>query len=66
METSETFLTPQELTQRWNNAMSVRTLANWRSLGDGPVYVKIGAKVFYRLSDILQWEARRRRPIEAE
>jgi hypothetical protein len=66
METSETFLTPQELTKRWNNAVSVRTLANWRSLGDGPVYVKIGAKVFYPMGCILQWEARRRRPIQAE
>lgn len=29
-----------------------KVLANWRSLGTGPRYVKIGSKVFYRLVDL--------------
>lgn len=29
-----------------------RTLANWRSQGRGPVIVKLGGRVFYRISDL--------------
>lgn len=29
-----------------------RTLDNWRSLGKGPDYVKIGRRVFYKEADI--------------
>lgn len=38
---------------------SVGTLQNWRSNGNagGPPYVKVGARVFYRRSDIRSWMA---------
>lgn len=31
------------------------TLANWRSAGRGPKYLKLGAKVYYRLADLDSW-----------
>lgn len=61
MVASDVFLTAEELRSRWNNSLSVRTLANWRSLAEGPAFVKVGARVFYRMEDVLAWEARRRR-----
>jgi len=33
-----------------------QTLAVWRShKRGGPAYVKVGSKVFYKLSDVLKW-----------
>ena len=34
-----------ELAERWDK--SRRTLANWRCLGKGPEYVRIGARIYY-------------------
>jgi len=37
------------------------TLANWRSSGCGPSYLKLGARVVYRRRDLDAWaEARKR------
>ena len=44
-----------ELSRRWN--ISPRTLERWRWLGQGPVYLKIGGRVLYRLEDIEAFEA---------
>ena len=30
----------------------MKTLQNWRVLGHGPHYIKMGKRVFYRLSDL--------------
>ncbi|KAB2739467.1 helix-turn-helix domain-containing protein [Brucella anthropi] len=35
--------------------ISAQTLARWRHEGKGPVFVKIGRLVAYRVSDIRQW-----------
>jgi predicted DNA-binding transcriptional regulator AlpA len=35
--------------------MGVQTLADWRSAGVGPRYIKVGRNVRYRRSDLLQW-----------
>lgn len=35
--------------------MSVKTLANWRSNGFGPAYIKIGNRVLYPISDLEEW-----------
>ncbi len=32
-----------------------RTLSNWRVIGKGPKYIKVGARVRYRTSDLLEW-----------
>jgi hypothetical protein len=53
-------LTPEQLAERWE--ISTKTLANMRSLGNGPVYVKIGAgikssgRVIYLVRDIDAFE----------
>ncbi|HVS15502.1 MAG TPA: helix-turn-helix domain-containing protein [Thermoanaerobaculia bacterium] len=37
------------------------TLATWRWRGEGPPYVKVGATVRYRLTDLEAWLAARTR-----
>lgn len=49
-----TFLTEKELAARWK--MQPPSLANQRSQGRGPRYVKIGEAVRYRLSDVIAHE----------
>lgn len=34
---------------------STSTLATWRSQGKGPLYVKLGKKVFYTVRDLGTW-----------
>lgn len=34
-----------------------KTLANWRSLGIGPRWVKVGARVRYQAIDVARWQA---------
>lgn len=41
--------------------LSVRTLQRWRWQGKGPPYLKLGRRVVYRLSDIVDWEVRNRK-----
>ena len=38
---------------------SEKTLANWRSAGKGPEYVKVGGRVRYRWSAVNAWLAER-------
>lgn len=37
--------------------LSPRTLRNWRNRGVGPVYLRIGGRVVYRVSDLDAWLA---------
>ena len=39
-----------DLAARWN--ISHRTLERWRWTGEGPLYVKLGGRVVYRLEDV--------------
>ena len=50
------FITPYDLHRRWGRAISLKTLANWRSLGLGPPYSKMGGRVLYRVSEVVVWE----------
>jgi predicted site-specific integrase-resolvase len=50
-------LNQSELAERWN--MSPRTLERWRWIGQGPIYLKLGGRVSYRLEDVEQYEAGR-------
>ena len=34
---------------------SAGTLANWRSLGKGPAYARLGKRVWYRGCDLNDW-----------
>lgn len=53
------YLTPEQVCERWGNRIAVRTLANWRSAGSGPRFSRLGGRVLYPLSDLVQWEERR-------
>lgn len=48
------FLTPKEVAGRWK--LNPQTLANWRALGKGPPYSKIGTKVLYPIEGIHAYE----------
>ena len=57
------YITTKELATRWR--MSPQTLANQRSLGTGPPYLKLGNHIAYRVSDIEAYEeARIVKPVE--
>lgn len=56
---NDVYLTPAQVSARYQNRVKVRTLANWRCLGVGPRYRKIGGAILYLLSDLLEWEASR-------
>lgn len=51
------FLTPAQLVDRWDGAIKIGTLANWRSQNKGPPFSKRGAKVVYQLDKLVAWEA---------
>ena len=48
-------MTQEQLADRWH--ISPRTLEQWRWLGKGPKFLKIGARVLYRNEDIDAFEA---------
>jgi hypothetical protein len=43
-----------QLARRWS--LSPRTLERWRWRDQGPVYLKVGGRVLYRLEDIEAFE----------
>ena len=47
-------MTPEDLSERTGKPPS--TLAQWRYLGRGPAYIKVGSHVRYRIEDVLEWE----------
>lgn len=48
-------LTPADLASRWG--CHVGTLANMRSAGRGPAYLRPAGRVVYRLEDVEAFEA---------
>lgn len=51
----EGYLTTEELAQ--SLAISPQTLAQWRSQGRGPPYLKFGGRVLYRIAAVQEWLA---------
>lgn len=47
--------TPREVAEHLRR--TPKTLKNWRSLGTGPVWVRVGRDVRYRWADIERWLA---------
>jgi len=47
-------LNQKQLAQRW--CLSHRTLERWRCLGQGPVWLKVGGRVLYRIEDVQNHE----------
>ena len=56
---TDALLTPSQLVERYQHRITLRTLANWRTRGEGPRFVKVGARVFYTPDAIVEWENRR-------
>ncbi|WP_086930724.1 helix-turn-helix domain-containing protein [Agarilytica rhodophyticola] len=48
-------LNQEQLALRWN--LSESTIANWRSKGIGPAFLKLHNRVVYREEDIVAYEA---------
>ena len=53
-EPNRALLTEKMLADRW--VCSVARLQRWRTVGEGPPYLKIVGKVLYRLKDIEAYE----------
>ena len=56
---STRYLNQVELAKRWR--FSPRTLENGRCRGEGPLFHKIGGKVFYSMEDVEAYEQEQRR-----
>ena len=54
VEPARELLTEKMLADRW--VCSVARLQRWRTVGEGPPYLKIVGKVLYRLKDIEAYE----------
>lgn len=59
------YLTPAELVSRYKATITIRTLANWRSTGEGPAYTKIGGRVLYPVDAVIAWERQRTLGVKA-
>lgn len=57
METKDQYklLVQSELAARWN--VSEATLERWRHTKVGPVFLKLGGAVRYRMEDVLAYES---------
>jgi hypothetical protein len=54
--TTMKYLNAVQLAARWEGAVTTGTLANWRSQGRGPSFVKVGSKVLYPVDKLEEWE----------
>jgi hypothetical protein len=50
------YLTPKAVLARWNRAVTMGTLRNWRWNGRGPAWTRIGSKVIYPIATLIEWE----------
>lgn len=55
-----TYLTIDQLHDRWNGAVAKQTLAYWRmeKVNQGPAFIKVGKKVLYPIQSVEAYEAR--------
>lgn len=51
------YLTPAQVVERWDSAVCIGTLANWRSKKRGPPFQKFGSSVRYPIASLETWEA---------
>lgn len=54
-----TNLDPEELSERWK--VPLATLSRWRWMGTGPIFMKFGKHVSYKLKDVESFEEKKRR-----
>lgn len=43
--------------------LPVKTLDNWRQLGKGPAFFKLGSRVIYEAADVDAWLSQQRRSL---
>lgn len=60
MTAGEKYLSPAELVARWGDRVKAKTLANWRTSGEGPAFQKFGNRIGYPMSAVLDYERTRR------
>jgi hypothetical protein len=53
------YLTTSEVIERFRGMISDKTLANWRTRGEGPPFMKAGGRVLYPLAALIEWENKR-------
>ncbi|MCF1467500.1 helix-turn-helix domain-containing protein [Agrobacterium vitis] len=51
-----TYLTAEEVAERYRGAISVGTLRNWRAMRMGPPFMKIGKAVLYPRQALEEWD----------
>lgn len=58
MPPQSTFLTPRQLSDRWEGRIAVKTLANWRcaDIPRGPTFRRLGNSIYYAMVDIVEFE----------
>lgn len=66
IEPNGPLLTEAAVAKRLGDAVTVPTLRNWRFLGRGPDYLKIGKRVLYRADDVDRWITSRVRSAEGK
>jgi predicted site-specific integrase-resolvase len=59
IEAPPALLSPRQLAARWG--LSEKTLERWRMLGTGPVFLKLGGRVLYRIDVVEAHEQQRTR-----
>lgn len=52
----DTLMTAEEVAGRYRGQITLSTLANWRALGRGPAYLKIGKLCLYPSTLLDEWE----------
>lgn len=60
MKTDCLLLSELELEKRWRGFVSAGTIRNWRYLGKGPVYTKLGSVVVYHIDDVIAYEKKQK------
>lgn len=55
--TEKRYLTAHEVVAHYDGALTIGGLSVWRCRGQGPAYLKLGKKVVYPLTALIEWEA---------
>lgn len=50
------YYTPKEVVERWQGRVTYGCMKNWRNIGRGPAFIKVGGRVYYELSEIEDYE----------
>ena len=57
-------LTQLDLARRWR--LSPRSLERWRTTGQGPIFLKVGKRIVYRVEDVIAFENERLKTVTTE